>query len=81
MTLFITIINTLLLFWLVTLIWNEKVAKRVFQIAAYIVLAVGLMVGIYLLYEGLRWGQLIHQLNTQSQTTTQLLLNPSHIGK
>ena len=81
MTLLIAIINTLLLFWLVTLIWNEKIAKRIFQIAAYIFLIITLIVGIYLIYEGSRWGYLLHQLNTQSQMTTQFFANPPPLQK
>ncbi len=76
MTALIFVITLLLTFWLISLVWNQKIAQRVFKIAIYLGLIVVLIAGIYLGYQGYRWGSLLHQLNERSMMATALINTP-----
>lgn len=71
------VITLLLTYWLISLVWSQKVAKCVFKFFIYIGLIVAIILAIYVGYQGYRWGALLHQLNERSLDTTKIISSPS----
>lgn|GEM_PF-5062044 len=66
MSALILVTTLLLTFWLISLVWSQKVAKRVFQIVIYLALIIAVIFGIYIGYQSYRLGSLLHQVNERS---------------
>lgn len=71
------VITLILTYWLISLVWSQKVAKRAFKFFIYCGVIVAIVLGIYVGYQGYRWGALINQLNERSLNTTKLITSPS----
>ncbi len=73
MSALIFIITLLLTFWLLSLVWSQKVAKRIFQVIISLGIIIALCGGVYVAYQGYRWTALINQLNQRSLTATEVV--------
>lgn len=73
----IFVITLILTFWLISLVWSQKIAKRVFKVVIYAGLIIAAITAIYVAYQGYRWGSLLHQLNEGSLQTTRIINSPS----
>jgi hypothetical protein len=73
LSLLIFVITLLLLFWLISLVWSQKIAKRIFKVFFYVGLLVGILMASYVLYQSYRWGAVLHQANEHGLDITKVI--------